>query len=89
MRWIGIHLRSKASATFQVLEEIGFARVPILKLRYVPTGLDLDLSFNSVLSEFRRLAVRAPTALSPHRCRTIAWCPSLSHSPPLSACVVV
>ncbi|KAA0176193.1 hypothetical protein FNF27_02250 [Cafeteria roenbergensis] len=41
---------TKGSPTaFRVVEAIGFARIPILRLVHTPTKTDIDLSFNSVV----------------------------------------
>lgn len=74
MRWIAMQLRSKTNKfPFKILEEIGFARVPILKLQYEPTGLELDLSFNSVLSESKPLQVMPQLASGTQFSTTSPW----------------
>ena len=59
MRNLERELTKGSPTAFRVVEAIGFARIPILRLVHTPTKTDIDLSFNSVVGETQPAACQS------------------------------
>lgn len=64
MRWIEQELRH-SDTPFRLIEAIGFARVPILKLEHKASGTDVDLAFNNVLGVHNSALLRVYVTADP------------------------
>jgi DNA polymerase sigma len=61
--------RRGTRAQFELLEEVPYSRVPIVKLRHKELGIEVDMCFNQVLGENTHWLVGADGRRhSAHRC---------------------